>query len=164
MIDDPCIQVHLHASGKKGRARKQGIGRSGRGYTTKNHAVVDALGNPFTVYLTAGNVSDYTPANDLITEFDLENSYVPADKGYDSQAFVRAIEEKDGIPVTPFAGTPRIPDHTINTDKRSVFGRRFLPQTEEQSPGRNALQEDIHQLSWHGPSDMYVLLLTFTIA
>ena len=73
--------------------------------------------------MTAGNVSDYTPANDLITEFDLENSYVLADKGYDSQAFVSAIEDKGGIPVIPSrknAKTPRPYDKHIYKDRYLV--------------------------------------------
>ena len=80
--------------------QKQGIGRSRGRNTTKIHAIVDALGNPILIYLTGGQISDCTPAIDLMNLFDLENSYVLADKGYDSKEFV-PIEAKGGIPVIP---------------------------------------------------------------
>ena len=54
----------LGATGAFGRERgreKQGICRSRGGYTTKIHAVVDALGNPIKIYLAGGQISDYTP-------------------------------------------------------------------------------------------------------
>ncbi len=84
---------------------------------------MDALGNPIKIYLTGGQVSDYTPAKDLITLFDLENSYVLADKGYDSKEFVGAIEEKGGTPVVPSrknAKNPRSYDKHLYKDRHLV--------------------------------------------
>ncbi|WP_374044329.1 transposase [uncultured Bilophila sp.] len=42
------------------------MGRSKGGLTTKIHVVVDALGNPLRIHLTAGNVNDIVPACDLL--------------------------------------------------------------------------------------------------
>ena len=84
---------------------------------------MDALGNPIKIHLTGGQVSDYTPAKDLITLFDLENSYVLADKGYDSKEFVGAIEDKGGIPVVPSrknAKNPRSYDKHLYKDRHLV--------------------------------------------
>ena len=90
--------------------------------TTKIHAIVDALGNPILIYLTGGQVSDLTPAIDLMNLFDLENSYVLADKGYDSKEFV-PIEAKGGIPVIPSrknAKQPRSYDQYVYQDRRLI--------------------------------------------
>jgi transposase len=81
------------------------------------------LGNPIKIHLTGGQVSDYTPAKDLITLFDLENSYVLADKGYDSKDFVDAIKDKGGIPVVPSrrnARKPRSYDKHLYKDRHLV--------------------------------------------
>src|SRR5690606_14611485 len=75
------------------------------------------------IHLTGGQVSDYTPAIDLITVFDLENSYVLADKGYDSKEFVDAIREKGGFPVVPSrknAKQPRAYDKCLYKDRHLV--------------------------------------------
>jgi transposase len=54
--------------------------------TSKIHAVVDALGNPVRIFLTAGNVHDSVPAIDLLSG--LKSTYLIADKGYDAQTIV----------------------------------------------------------------------------
>jgi hypothetical protein len=46
MIYRSYVRVHQHDSGRKGGREKQETGRSRGGYTTKIHAVFDALGNP----------------------------------------------------------------------------------------------------------------------
>lgn len=75
------------------------MGISRGGLSTKIHAAVDALGNPMRLLLTAGQTSEYTQAEALIEG--LEASYVLADKGYDSDAFVFAITEIKAVPVIP---------------------------------------------------------------
>jgi len=72
--------------------------------------------------LSGGQVSDLTPAIDLMNLFDLENSYVLADKGYDSKEFV-TIEAKGGIPVIPSrknAKQPRSYDQYVYQDRRLI--------------------------------------------
>jgi transposase len=60
---------------------------------------VDALGNPIHLHLTPGNVNDITEAPRLIEAS--RARYFIADKGYDSQAVVAALEAKKMIPVIP---------------------------------------------------------------
>jgi transposase len=60
---------------------------------------VDALGNPIHIHLTPGNVNDVTQAPRLIEAASGQNFI--ADKGYDSQAVVAAIEAKQMIAVIP---------------------------------------------------------------
>ena len=62
--------------------KKELIGKSRGGSSTKIHAVVDALGNPLKVVLSAGQVHDITVAPQLIC--DLEAATVMAEAAYDS--------------------------------------------------------------------------------
>ncbi len=80
-------------------------------------------GNPILINLSGGQVSDHTLAIDLTNLFDLENSYVLANKGYDSKEFVDAIEAKGGIPVIPSrknAKQPRSFDQYVYQDRRLI--------------------------------------------
>jgi transposase len=70
----------------------QAIGRSRGGLTTKIHAVVDALGNPVALSLTAGQAADITQAQPLRER--LTPDAVIADKGYDSDALVATLEAR----------------------------------------------------------------------
>ena len=74
------------------------------------------------IYLTGGQVSDCTPAIDLMNLFDRKDCYVLADKGYDSKEFV-PIEAKGGIPVIPSrknAKQPRSYDQYVYQDRRLI--------------------------------------------
>ena len=84
------VRVHQHGAAKK-QQNEQAIGKSRGGLSTKIHAAVDALGNPVRLMLTDGQTSEYTQAEALIEGF--EAGYVLADKGYDSDWFVSAIEK-----------------------------------------------------------------------
>ena len=65
------------------------------GRSTKIHAVVDALGNPIEVMLTAGNVHDVTVAEKLISRVDLKGTTVLADKAYGKWALREFIADHD---------------------------------------------------------------------
>jgi transposase len=67
--------------------------------STKIHAAVDALGNPIRLILTAGQASEYVQAERLIEGFDTD--YVLADRGYDSDRFVDAVEAAGATAVIP---------------------------------------------------------------
>jgi transposase len=56
--------------------------------STKIHVVVDALGNPIGVHLTAGQVHDLVGSDELLPA--IEAKIVLADKAYDADA--RVIE------------------------------------------------------------------------
>ena len=58
-----------------------------------------------------------------MTAFDLKNSYVLADKGYDSKEFVETIHSQGGIPVIPSrrnAKEPREYDKFLYKDRHLV--------------------------------------------
>lgn len=75
------------------------MGKSRGGLSTKIHAAVDALGNPVRLLLTPGQASEYGQAQALIEGFIPEA--VLADKGYDSDAFIDAIQRKGAEAVIP---------------------------------------------------------------
>ena len=67
------------------------MGRSRGGLTTKIHLLVNELGLPLDFLITPGQISDYTPAVELLGERAAEA--VIADKGYDSDKIVEHVEK-----------------------------------------------------------------------
>jgi hypothetical protein len=63
------------------------------------HAACDALGNPVRFILTGGHVSDYAPCIELIAGF--KPHAVLADKGYDGDSFISAINALGALAVVP---------------------------------------------------------------
>jgi transposase len=60
---------------------------------------VDGLGTPLAFVLTGGEVSDITQAETLLNGW--QATHVIADKGYDANALVAAIEQRGAIAVIP---------------------------------------------------------------
>ena len=67
--------------------------------TTKIHAVVDALGTPVALSLTPGQASDLGQAAPLLDEVD-PKAFL-ADKAYDADALIEALEARAITPVIP---------------------------------------------------------------
>jgi transposase len=98
MIDATIVRAHSCAAGY-GDQEEQGLGRSKGGFSSKIHAVVDALGNPLKFSLTGGQRNDITQAPQLLEEF--SHAWVIADKGYDSDPLVMQIIAQQCTPVIP---------------------------------------------------------------
>jgi len=80
MIDATIVRAHPCAAGyKKDSQDREALGRSKGGFTTKIHAVVDALGQALRFTLTPGQRNDITKAPQLLEGF--ENTNIIADKG-----------------------------------------------------------------------------------
>jgi transposase len=75
------------------------LGRSRGGFGTKLHIAVDGLGNPVEFLLTGGHAADINQGKALIEGHDSE--VVIADKGYDGDDFVAAIEATGAAAVIP---------------------------------------------------------------
>ena len=75
------------------------MGRSRGGFGTEVHAAVDAPGNPLRFAVTPGQDSDIGAAPELIAG--IPAGRVLADKGYDSDAFVEAVEKAGAEAVIP---------------------------------------------------------------
>ena len=67
--------------------------------TTKIHALVDALGNPVEVMLSPGQDHDLTCAEPLIEAVD--PGALIADKAFDADAFIAALNARAITPVIP---------------------------------------------------------------
>jgi transposase len=80
-------------------AKARAIGRSRGGLTTKVHAVVDALSNPFRFILTPAQASDITQPETLIEGLPAEHAV--GGKGYDARSPRDAITEQAAITVIP---------------------------------------------------------------
>jgi transposase len=78
---------------------EQAIGRSRGGLTTKIHALVDALGNPCNMMLTPGQAHDLTCAQPLLE--DVDPGAVLADKAYDADTLIDALNQREITPVIP---------------------------------------------------------------
>lgn len=100
MIDATIVRSHAcSALYKKDSQEDECLGRSKGGFTTKIHAVVDALGNPLRFILTPGQRNDITQAEFLIKDF--KNTTVIADKAYDSNALIGTILQQGSVAVIP---------------------------------------------------------------
>jgi transposase len=75
------------------------LGRSRGGFGTKIHGAVNGLGLPVKILLTPGQEADVSHAPTLSADVPFE--VVIGDKGYDSQALVKAIEAEGGEAVIP---------------------------------------------------------------
>ena len=67
--------------------------------TTKIHALVDALGNPFSLMLTPGQDHDLTCAEPLLETADPRA--LIGDKAYDADRLIDTLNERAIIPVIP---------------------------------------------------------------
>jgi transposase len=79
----------LPALKKNGTADEQALGRSRGGFSTKIHVLVDGLGNPLRVRLTAGQCHDSPHAAALLEGLTFER--VIADRGYAGQPVIEVV-------------------------------------------------------------------------
>lgn len=100
MIDATIVRSHACSAGyQKDSQAQESQGRSKGGFSTKIHALVDALGNPLKFILTPGQRNDITQAESLLEG--VENTKVIADKGYDSNALLQTIKKQNSVAVIP---------------------------------------------------------------
>lgn len=84
---------------KNGTADEQALGRSRGGFSTKIHAVVDGLGNPLRLLLTAGQRHDSPHAAALLDGWTFDR--VIADRGYAGQPVIDQIVASGAEVVIP---------------------------------------------------------------
>ena len=98
-----------------GGQAEQALGRSRGGFGTEVHAAVNGLGLPVKLVLTPGQAADVTQAETLIAGAPF--AVVIADRGYDSQDVVRAVEARGGEAV--------IPSRKTNAVQRPIDRERY---------------------------------------
>jgi transposase len=99
MIDTSIVRVHQHGACII-QNRRQSMGRSRGGLTSKIHAVVDTNGLPVRLALTAGEAHNNRLADKLLSRLK-SGSMLLADRGYDAD-WIRALAAKKGA----WANTP----------------------------------------------------------
>jgi len=77
--------------------KREALGRSRGGYSTKIHASVDGLGNPLELRITGGERNDITQAEELIENWQEEDTKVIGDKGYDANKLIEKIGESKAV-------------------------------------------------------------------
>ena len=109
----------------KGGKNEQ-IGKSGGGMTSKLHALCDSHGNPVKFILTRGEASDYKQALPLL--HGRQSAYVLADRGYDADYIIQAIQDMGAVAVIPPRRNRLIqrPCDTHLYKERNLVERLFL--------------------------------------
>jgi transposase len=93
MIDTSVVRVHQHAA-SIARNKRQSMGRSRGGLTSKIHAVVDSRGLPVRLALTTGETHDNRLAAKLLSRLK-SGSMLLADRGYDAD-WIRDLVRQHG--------------------------------------------------------------------
>lgn len=91
-LDSTHVKLHRCASNPRGGQALQAMGRTRGGMNTKLHAVVDELGQPIRLLLSAGNDADISHAKTMAQE--IPATMLVADKGYDSDEFRQWLNER----------------------------------------------------------------------
>jgi len=90
LIDSIITRAHACTAGAAGsRAEAEALGRSKGGFTTKIHPITDGLGNPLDFILTGGQ------AEAMLQLTPTGAAALLGDKGYDSDAFIQAIQDRE---------------------------------------------------------------------
>jgi transposase len=93
MIDTSIVRVHQHGACIT-RNRRQSMGRSRGGLTSKIHALVDTNGLPVRLAVTAGEAHDNRLAGKLLSRLK-SGTMLLADRGYDAD-WIRALVLRHG--------------------------------------------------------------------
>jgi len=89
---------------------------------TKLHAVTEANGRPISLFITAGQVSDYFGAAALLDSLP-EAQWLLGDRGYDADWFRDALEAKG---ITPCIPRRKSRTEAIRYDKRRYKRRKRI--------------------------------------
>jgi transposase len=92
------------------------------GWTTKIHTLTDVIGRPYTLTLTAGNVSDIKAAPALLERAG-RMRYLLADKGYDPDPLRRSVREAGAAPVIPGRSNRK---RQVRYDRERYRGRHLI--------------------------------------
>jgi IS5 family transposase len=97
-IDSTYIKAQRAAFGGIGGRSTQAIRRSRGGWKTEVHALTDVIGRPYSLMLTAANVSVMKAAPALLERAG-RMRYLLADMGYDADRLRRSLREAGAVPV-----------------------------------------------------------------
>ena len=121
MIDATIVRARRRSAGAQKKTVRKPFGRSRGGLTTKIHALVDALGNPVEVMLSAGQDHDLTCAEPLIEA--VSPGALIADKAFDADTFIATLDDRAIAPVIPSKSnrkTPRACDFALYCERNLI--------------------------------------------
>jgi transposase len=140
MIDTSIVRVHQHGACIK-RNRRQLMGRSRGGLTSKIHAVVVANGLPVRLALTPGEAHDNRLAGKLLSRLK-SGSMLLADRGYDAD-WIRGLAMRRGawanIPPKRNRNDPICFSPYLYRDRNRI--ERFLQPNQAMPSGCDALRQ-----------------------
>jgi transposase len=99
---------------------RNALGRSRGGFSTKINARTNAEGLPIGIVITPGQAHDVTAYPALMNDIDRDPQQMLGDKGYDSDAVRRDIEQRGGEAVIPSL-TSRKMQHAVD---KAVYALR----------------------------------------
>jgi transposase len=105
---------------KVGRGRL--ISRTKGGMNTKLHAVTDTIGRPIRLFMTAGQVSDYTGARALVSSLPAAD-WLLGDRGHDADWF---REDLVNMGITPCIPGRKSREKPVKYDKRQYKRRNRI--------------------------------------
>jgi transposase len=121
MIDGTIVSVHQKASGAKGGAEKNAIGRSRGGLTTKIVALVDALGNLVRFVLLPGQRHDLVGVAPLIDGVSFDA--LLGDKAFDADWLRADLGDRGAAAVIPPKSNRKV---MIDYDKEMYRWRHLV--------------------------------------
>ena len=90
---------------------------------TKLHAICDSKGRPLSLFVTAGQVSDYIGARALLGS--LPNvEWLLGDRGYDADWFRDALKDRGYAPAFLAGSSARKPSNAISAGTSGATGSR----------------------------------------
>lgn len=119
LIDGSIVRAHQDSCGGKGGPAENMIGRSKGGPSTKIHAVTTLAGLPLFIKLSQGQEHDVKNAEDLIPHI-RGNAFI-ADKGYDSNSLIAAVEKAGKEAVIASSRSRKAPREI----DEKLYGSRF---------------------------------------
>jgi transposase len=139
----PCASL---CGGWKRGPERNALGRSRGGFSTKINARTNAEGLPIGIVITPGQAHDVTAFPALMQEIDCDPEQMLGDKGYDSEAVRRDIEQRGGEAAIPSTATRKI-QHAVNKALYALRNRieRFFNR-EELTPRRHPLRQADREL------------------
>jgi transposase len=105
---------------RKRWSKKNAIGRSKGGVTTKIHAIANDDGKPVRFLLTPGQVHDSTMYEDLVADLDFD--VFIGDKAYDADRILKDLEDRNAQAVIP--STKSRKEH--REISKALYGFRYL--------------------------------------
>ena len=120
MIDATIVRAHQRSAGAQKKTARKPSADPPR-IDHQDYALVDALGNPVEVMLSPGQDHDLTCAQPLIEAVD--PGALIADKAFDADAFIAALDDRAIVPVIPSKSnrkTPRPCDFALYRERNLV--------------------------------------------